>query len=83
MTYNSSFRVNKAGQSVNRNNVCRLVVPRAVFPPVRGGNLLPGVIKVADVLEDPHRRVLCVLVAEVDCVNARIPGKHSGFLCFF
>lgn len=53
--------------------MCGFVIPWAVFPPVRGRDLLPGVIKMTDVLEDPHGRVLFVLAAVVDCVNARRP----------
>lgn len=39
---------------VDRNDMRGLVVPRAILPPVRRGNLLPGVVKGTFVGENLH-----------------------------
>ena len=36
----------------------RFLVPRAVFPPVRGGDFLPSVVECAIVRVDPHDSVV-------------------------
>ena len=57
--------------------MCRFVVPWAVFSPVGSRDLLPGVVEVADVLEDPHGRVLCFLAAVAVLKCPRF-GKQGG-----
>lgn len=59
--------------------MCRLVVPWAVLSPVGSRDLLPGVVEVADVLENPHGRLLFVLAAVADLKCPR-SGKQGGSL---
>lgn len=53
--YDASLWLDPAGEDVDGHDVRRLVVPRAVLPPVRGGNLLPRVVEGALGREDLHR----------------------------
>jgi hypothetical protein len=53
-TYYSSGGINVSRKSVDGDDMCRFVVPRAVFPPVCSGNLLPGIVKGAIIGEHLH-----------------------------
>lgn len=45
--YNASGRINFARKSIDSDDMTRSFIPRAVFPPVRGGDFLPSVVECA------------------------------------
>ena len=53
-TYNASDRVDMTRNSVDGDNVCALIVPRAVLAPICSRHLLPRVVKLMLRLEKLH-----------------------------
>lgn len=56
--YYASGRINFTRKGVDSDDMVRLLVPGAVFPPVRGGHFLPSVVECAIVRVDPHDSVV-------------------------
>lgn len=56
--YYASRRINLSREGVDSDDMIRSFVPRAVFPPVRRGNLVPRVVESAIERIDPHSRVV-------------------------
>ena len=53
-TYDACLAVDDSGNGVDTDDMSCLVVPRTIFAPVRGGNLIPRVVKGTCRREDLH-----------------------------
>lgn len=47
-------RIESAGESVDGDDVRGLVVPGTVFPPVGGGDFIPGILEFVLRVEEAH-----------------------------